>query len=99
MIYYLVLSQFHLSRYFVNSSYLNVYPYVAVDTPDPYVKVHIPTSKCPSQKTVHKDNTHNPEWDEEFKFVVDPEVKNILSKPHIVSLFLFKLNVSLLFIL
>ncbi|XP_051139426.1 synaptotagmin-2 [Andrographis paniculata] len=41
---------------------------------DPYVKVNLTEDKLPSKKTTVKYKNLNPEWDEEFTFVVkDPE--------------------------
>lgn len=41
---------------------------------DPYVKMKLTEDKLPSKKTVVKHRTLNPEWDQEFSFVVkDPE--------------------------
>ena len=69
--------------------YLNLCSYFSVDKPDPYVKVRIPKTKMPSYKTVHKENTHDPEWNEEFDFIIDPEIKNILSKAAFIFCLLF----------
>ena len=41
---------------------------------DPYVKLKMSDDKLPSKKTTVKRSNLNPEWNEEFKFVVtDPE--------------------------
>lgn len=41
---------------------------------DPYVKLKLADDKLPSKKTRVKRNNLNPEWNEEFKFVIrDPE--------------------------
>ena len=41
---------------------------------DPYVKLKMSDNKLPSKKTTVKRSNLNPEWNEEFKFVVtDPE--------------------------
>ncbi|KAK3087155.1 hypothetical protein FSP39_002429 [Pinctada imbricata] len=43
-----------------------------VDTPDPYVILHISNAPNCYQRTVTKDNDVNPEWNETFKFYLDP---------------------------
>ena len=53
---------------------------VAVDTPDPYVKLLITTAPNGKRKTTTKSNTSNPVWDEEFKFLIDQELQNDLGK-------------------
>lgn len=41
---------------------------------DPYVKINLTEDKLPSKKTTVKHKNLNPEWNEEFTFVVkDPE--------------------------
>ena len=41
---------------------------------DPYVKLKLTEDKLPSKKTVVKHKNLNPEWNQEFSFVVkDPE--------------------------
>jgi Ca2+-dependent lipid-binding protein len=43
---------------------------------DPYVKLKMSDDKLPSKKTAVKRSNLNPEWNEEFKFVVtDPETQ------------------------
>lgn len=43
---------------------------------DPYVKLKLTDDRLPSKKTTVKKNNLNPEWGEEFKFVVtDPETQ------------------------
>jgi Ca2+-dependent lipid-binding protein len=43
---------------------------------DPYVKLKISDDKLPSKKTTVKRSNLNPEWNEDFKFVVtDPETQ------------------------
>lgn len=45
---------------------------------DPYVKVKLTEDKTPSKKTMVKHKNLNPEWDQEFTFVVkDPETQAI----------------------
>nr|ACF79844.1 unknown [Zea mays] len=45
---------------------------------DPYVKLKMSDDKLPSKKTTVKRSNLNPEWDEEFKFVVtDPESQSL----------------------
>lgn len=49
-----------------------------LDTPDPYVKLLIPTSPNGRRRTKVQRNTSNPEWDEMFQFFLDPEKTNLL---------------------
>jgi Ca2+-dependent lipid-binding protein len=43
---------------------------------DPYVKLKMSDDKLPSKKTTVKRSNLNPEWNEDFKFVVtDPETQ------------------------
>lgn len=43
---------------------------------DPYVKLRLKDDKLPSKKTTVKHKNLNPEWNEEFTFVVkDPETQ------------------------
>lgn len=51
---------------------------LAVDTPDPYVALFIPTSPESRKKTRHIDNNINPEWNEAFEFILDPNQSNVL---------------------
>lgn len=45
---------------------------------DPYVKVKLTEDKMPSKKTTVKHKNLNPEWNEEFSFVVkDPETQAV----------------------
>ena len=53
---------------------------VAVDTPDPYVELFIPDTANGRKRTKIINDNKNPEWNETFKFVVDPELTNILRK-------------------
>uniref|UniRef100_A0A8C7PC16 Phospholipase A2 n=1 Tax=Oncorhynchus mykiss TaxID=8022 RepID=A0A8C7PC16_ONCMY len=50
----------------------------AVDTPDPYVELFIPTSPESRKRTRHIDNDINPEWNETFGFILDPNQENFL---------------------
>lgn len=49
-----------------------------VDTPDPYVELFIPTAPESRKRTRHIDNDINPEWNESFEFILDPNQDNIL---------------------
>ncbi|XP_051951832.1 cytosolic phospholipase A2 [Xyrauchen texanus] len=49
-----------------------------LDTPDPYVELFIPTSPESKKKTQHIDNDINPEWNETFEFILDPNQENVL---------------------
>ncbi|CAH3128692.1 unnamed protein product [Pocillopora meandrina] len=49
-----------------------------IDTPDPYVKLFIPTSPNGKRRTKVQRNTSNPEWDEMFQFFLDPDKMNLL---------------------
>uniref|UniRef100_A0A673K768 Phospholipase A2 n=1 Tax=Sinocyclocheilus rhinocerous TaxID=307959 RepID=A0A673K768_9TELE len=51
---------------------------LVVDTPDPYVELFIPTSPESRKKTRHIDNNINPEWNETFEFILDPNLNNVL---------------------
>uniref|UniRef100_A0A671PC09 Phospholipase A2 n=1 Tax=Sinocyclocheilus anshuiensis TaxID=1608454 RepID=A0A671PC09_9TELE len=51
---------------------------LVVDTPDPYVELFIPTSPESRKKTRHIDNNINPEWNEAFEFILDPNQNNVL---------------------
>lgn len=60
---------------------LTVLPHACVcvvDTPDPYVELFIPTAPESRKRTRHIDNDINPEWDESFEFILDPNQDNIL---------------------
>lgn len=51
----------------------------SVDTPDPYLKMQIPTSAEIVKRTKCVSNNKNPEWHEEpFVFHIDPEENNVL---------------------
>lgn len=50
----------------------------AVDTPDPYVELFIPTAPESRKRTKHIDNNINPKWNETFHFILDPNQHNIL---------------------
>uniref|UniRef100_A0A8C7JNQ6 Phospholipase A2 n=1 Tax=Oncorhynchus kisutch TaxID=8019 RepID=A0A8C7JNQ6_ONCKI len=49
-----------------------------LDTPDPYVELFIPTSPESRKRTRHIDNDINPEWNETFGFILDPNQENFL---------------------
>ncbi|KAF4082450.1 hypothetical protein AMELA_G00151410 [Ameiurus melas] len=49
-----------------------------LDTPDPYVELFIPTAPESRKRTRHIDNDINPEWDESFEFILDPNQDNVL---------------------
>ncbi|KAG1963726.1 cytosolic phospholipase A2 isoform X1 [Pimephales promelas] len=50
-----------------------------LDTPDPYVELFIPTAPESRKKTRHIDNDINPEWNETFEFILDPNQDNELN--------------------
>ncbi|KAL5011734.1 hypothetical protein ScPMuIL_010285 [Solemya velum] len=49
-----------------------------VDTPDPYIKLGIRTSPNCIQRTSIINNNVNPVWNEEFTFLLNPEIDNTL---------------------
>ncbi|KAH9524898.1 Cytosolic phospholipase A2 [Bulinus truncatus] len=49
-----------------------------MDTPDPYLIIKLAKSPTALRKTSVKDNDMNPEWNETFKFWLNPEVKHVL---------------------
>ncbi|EDO47143.1 predicted protein [Nematostella vectensis] len=49
-----------------------------IDTPDPYVKIHIPTAPNGKAQTKVMDDNPNPEWHETFEFLLDPDRENIM---------------------
>ncbi|XP_062973309.1 cytosolic phospholipase A2 [Elgaria multicarinata webbii] len=49
-----------------------------LDTPDPYVELFIPTAPDSRKRTKHINNNVNPEWNETFKIILDPNQENIL---------------------
>ncbi|KAK3095950.1 hypothetical protein FSP39_021231 [Pinctada imbricata] len=49
-----------------------------VDTPDPYVKLHIRTAPEGRRQTTVKDNDVNPLWNEEFIYLLDEQEENKL---------------------
>ena len=59
-----------------------IFSYISplVDTPDPYVKLLIPTSPNGKRRTKVQRNSSNPTWDEVFYFYIDPEKMNLLRK-------------------
>ncbi|XP_069794314.1 cytosolic phospholipase A2-like isoform X2 [Narcine bancroftii] len=49
-----------------------------LDTPDPYVELFIPTAPEGRKRSRHLNNVVNPEWNETFEFLLDPNEKNIM---------------------
>ncbi|KAM3841952.1 cytosolic phospholipase A2 isoform 1-T2 [Vipera latastei] len=49
-----------------------------LDTPDPYVELFISTAPDSRKKTKHINNNVNPEWNETFEIILDPNQENIL---------------------
>ncbi|KAH9524899.1 Cytosolic phospholipase A2 [Bulinus truncatus] len=49
-----------------------------MDTPDPYVTIKLTHSPTALRKTSIKNNDINPEWNETFKFWIDPESEHTL---------------------
>uniref|UniRef100_A0ABM5G994 Phospholipase A2 n=1 Tax=Pogona vitticeps TaxID=103695 RepID=A0ABM5G994_9SAUR len=49
-----------------------------VDTPDPYVELFIPTAPDSRKRTKHINNNVNPEWNETFEVILDPNQENVL---------------------
>ncbi|XP_015668807.1 cytosolic phospholipase A2 [Protobothrops mucrosquamatus] len=49
-----------------------------LDTPDPYVELFIPTAPDSRKKTKYINNNVNPEWNETFEIILDPNQENIL---------------------
>ena len=47
-------------------------------TADPYVILRVRTSPNSKQRTTTKDDEVNPEWNEDFKFYLNPEKENTL---------------------
>ena len=58
--------------------YWSTCAFVLVDTPDPYVKLFIPTAPNGKKKTQTINNSNNPVWNNEFKFLIDRELENVL---------------------
>ncbi|ETE60018.1 Cytosolic phospholipase A2, partial [Ophiophagus hannah] len=52
--------------------------FITVDTPDPYVELFIPTAPDSRKRTNHINNNVNPEWNETFEIILDPNQENIL---------------------
>lgn len=50
----------------------------SVDTPDPYVELFIPTAPEGRKRSKYLNNVVNPEWNETFQFIIDPNEKNIM---------------------
>lgn len=57
---------------------LNCGVFRAVDTPDPYVELVIPSAPESRKRTKHIDNDINPKWNETFNFIIDPNLQNVL---------------------
>ncbi|KAG7487548.1 hypothetical protein MATL_G00024850 [Megalops atlanticus] len=49
-----------------------------LDTPDPYVELFIPSAPESRKRTRCIDNNVNPEWNETFEFILDPNQENVL---------------------
>nr|XP_020650776.1 cytosolic phospholipase A2 [Pogona vitticeps] len=49
-----------------------------LDTPDPYVELFIPTAPDSRKRTKHINNNVNPEWNETFEVILDPNQENVL---------------------
>ncbi|XP_051868152.1 cytosolic phospholipase A2 isoform X2 [Pristis pectinata] len=49
-----------------------------LDTPDPYVELFIPTAPEGRKRSRYLNNVVNPEWNETFEFLLDPNEKNIM---------------------
>ncbi|XP_031567432.1 cytosolic phospholipase A2-like [Actinia tenebrosa] len=49
-----------------------------IDTPDPYVRIRIPTAPSGKAATKVVCNNKNPEWHETFKFLLDPNKENTM---------------------
>ncbi|XP_054837968.1 cytosolic phospholipase A2 isoform X2 [Eublepharis macularius] len=49
-----------------------------LDTPDPYVELFIPTAPDTRKRTKYINNNVNPEWNETFEFILDPNQENVL---------------------
>ena len=58
--------------------HLSICVFVLVDTPDPYVKLFIPTAPNGRKKTQTISSSKNPVWNKEFKFLIDKELENVL---------------------
>ncbi|XP_035269022.1 cytosolic phospholipase A2 [Anguilla anguilla] len=49
-----------------------------LDTPDPYVELFVPSAPEARKRTRHINNNVNPEWNETFEFILDPNQENML---------------------
>ncbi|XP_028514944.1 cytosolic phospholipase A2 [Exaiptasia diaphana] len=49
------------------------------DTPDPFVKLHLPQSPSGKRQTTVINNDNNPTWNETFQFYMDPELNNVMN--------------------
>jgi Ca2+-dependent lipid-binding protein len=65
-----------------------------VDKPDPYVMLRVRTSPNSKQRTTTKNDNVNPEWNEDFKFYLNPKKKNILGMFRIMVLFYIRVGQS-----
>jgi len=63
-----------------------------VDTPDPYVKLFIRTAPNGKKKTKAKKNTANPVWEEEFQFLLNPDMENDLGEHTYINEINFLMN-------
>lgn len=62
-------------RSFNNASVrLFIFPFLAVDTPDPYVVLMVQGAPNCYQRTNAFDNNTDPEWNETFKFYLNPKI-------------------------
>lgn len=51
-----------------------------MDTPDPYVIVHIRNAPEGRKMTRHIDNVTDPEWDEELTYLLDPAEEKVTAE-------------------
>lgn len=56
------------------------YKYITVDTPDPYITLRIRTAPEGRRRTQTMDNEVNPQWNEEFIFLMDESENNVIRK-------------------
>ena len=66
---------------------------LAVDTPDPYVTLSIPSAPDGRRQTRAIKDNKNPEWNQTFEFVIDPELNNNLSTYDTLSTLLINLAI------
>ena len=68
----------------MNNLFINIFAYSTlllffhIGTPDPYVILRVRTSPNSKQRTTTKDDEVNPEWNEDFKFYLNPKKENTL---------------------